>query len=95
MSETGYIPEFKIGDVVVRRNDFLHWVNGTGPHNTWIIEAITISANKTMYHTSGGGTYKASELIPADDIIMRGIEHLQARQTALIKILKAKGGPNE
>ena len=95
MSETEYVMEFKIGDAVVQRHDFLNWVNGSGPYRTWTIEAITISANKTIYHTSGGGTHKASELIPADDIIMRGIEHLQARQTALIKILKAKGGPNE
>lgn len=95
MSETGYTPEFKLGDAVVRRGDVLHWANGTGSYNTWIIEAITISANKTIYHTSGRGTYKASELIPAEDVIMLGIEHLQARQTALIKMLKAKGDSNE
>ena len=90
MSETGYILEFKIGDVVVRRHDFLNWANGTGPYNTWTVEAITISANKTIYHTTGGGTYKASDLVPAEDIIMLGIKHLQARQTALIKMLDAK-----
>ena len=95
MSETGYIPEFKIGDVVVRRHDFLNWANGTGPYQTWTVEAITISANKTIYHTSGGGTYKASDLVPVEDIIMLGIEHLQARQTVLIKMLKAKGDSNE
>lgn len=95
MSETGYIPEFKIGDVVVRRDDFLHWASGAGSYRTWTVEAITISANKTVYHTSGGGTYKASELIPAEDIIMRGIKHLQTQQTALIKMLKAKGDSNE
>lgn len=95
MSETEYVPEFKLGDAVVRRTDVLNWANGTGLYNTWIIEAITISANKIMYHTSGSGTYKASELIPAEDVIMWGIEHLQARQTALIKMLKAKGDSNE
>ena len=93
MSETGYIPEFKLGDAVVKRREFLNWANGTGSYATWTVESITISANKTTYHTSGGGSYKASELIPAEDIIMRGIEHLQARQTVLIKILKAKGDP--
>ena len=94
MSETGYIPEFKLGTVVVRRNEFLNWVNSMGTYAIWTIEAITISANKTMYHTPGG-SYTASELIPAEDIIMLGIEHLQARQTALIKMLKAKGDSNE
>ena len=96
MSETGYIPEFKLGTVVVKRSDFLNWANGTGSYNTWTVEAITISADKTIYHTSlGGGTYKASDLVPAEDIIMLGIKHLQTRQTALIKMLKAKGDPNE
>lgn len=91
MSEGGYIPEFKLGTAVVRRSDFLNWANGTGAHSTWIIEAITISADETIYHTSGGGTYKALGLVPAEDIIMLGIEHLQTRQTALIEMLKAKG----
>ena len=95
MSEVGYIPEFKLGTEVVRRSDFLNWANGTGLYSTWTVEAITISADKTVYHTTGGGTYKAQDLVPATDIIMRGIEHLQARQTALIKMLKAKGDPNE
>ena len=95
MSETGYIPEFKLGTAVVRRGDFLDWANGIGPYRTWTVEAITISADKTIYHTSGGETYKASDLVPAEDIIMLGIKHLQARQTALIKMLKAKGDPNE
>ena len=91
MSETGYIPEFKLGTAVVRRSDFLNWATGIGPYRTWTVEAITISANKTTYHTSGGGTYEASDLIPAEAIIMLGIKHLQARQTALIEMLKAKG----
>ena len=91
MSETGYIPVFKLGTAVVRRSDFLGWANGTNPYHTWTVEAITISADKAMYHTSGGGTYKASDLVPAEDIIMLGIKHLQTRQTALIKTLKAKG----
>lgn len=91
MSETGYTPEFKLGDEVVRRYDFLNWVNGTGSYKTRTIEAITISADKTLYHISSGGTHKAPELIPAKDAIMRGIEHLQARQTALIEILSARG----
>ena len=95
MSETGYIPEFKLGTVVVRRSSFLDWANGTGTYNTWTVKAITISADKTIYHTSGGGTYKASDLVPAEDIIMLGIKHLQTRQTALIKMLKAKGDANE
>ena len=91
MSETGYIPEFKLGTAVVRRSDFLNWANGIGPYHTWTVEAITISADKTIYHTSGSGTYKASDLVPAEDIIMLGIKHLQTRQTALIEMLKAKG----
>ena len=91
MSETGYIPEFKLGTAVVRRSDFLNWTNGTGSYQTWTVEAITISADKTIYHSAGGGTYKASDLVPAEDIIMLGIKHLQTRQTALIKMLKAKG----
>ena len=95
MSETECVMEFKLGDAVVRRIDFFHWASGTARYNTLIIEAITISTNKTMYHTSGGGTYAASELFPAENSIMRGIEHLQARQTALIKMLKAKGDSNE
>ena len=95
MSETGYIPEFKLGTAVVRRSDFLNWANGTSPYQTWTVEAITISADKTIYHSPGGGTYKASDLVPAEDIIMLGIKHLQTRQTALIKMLKAKGDPNE
>ena len=95
MSEIGYIPEFKLGAVVVRRIDFLSWANGTGSYQTWTVEAITISADETTYHTSGGGTYKAPGLVPAEDIIMLGIKHLQTRQTALIKMLKAKGDPNE
>ena len=95
MSEIGYIPEFKLGTAVVRRSDFLNWANGSGSYQTWTIEAITISADKTIYHMSDGGTYKASDLVPAEDIIMLGIKHLQTRQTALIKMLKAKGDPNE
>lgn len=95
MSETGYIPEFKLGTAVVRHSDFLNWANGTGSYKTWTVEAITISADKTIYHTSGGGTYKASDLVPAEDIVMLGIKHLQTRQTALIKMLKAKGDSNE
>ena len=95
MSETEYVTEFKLGDAVVKRREFLNWANGLGSYATWTIEAITISANKTIYHTSGGGPYTASDLVPAEDIIMRGIEHLQARQTALIKILKARGDSNE
>ena len=95
MSETEYVTEFKLGDAVVKRREFLNWANGLGSYATWTIEAITISANKTMYHTSGSGTYTASDLVPVEDIIMRGIEHLQARQTALIKMLKAKGDSNE
>ena len=91
MSETGYIPEFKLGTAVVRRSDFLNWANGTGLYRTWTVEAITISADKTIYHTSGGGTHEASDLVPAEDIITLGIKHLQARQTALIEILSAKG----
>ena len=92
MSETECVMEFKLGDAVVKRREFLNWANGLGSYATWTIEAITISANKTIYHTSGGGgPYTASDLVPAEDIIMRGIEHLQARQTALIKMLKAKG----
>ena len=62
MSETGYATEFKLGDIVVRRSDFLNWANGTGAHSTWIIEAITISADETIYHTSGGGTYKRRKI---------------------------------
>ena len=95
MSETGYIPEFKLGTEVVKRREFLNWANGTGSYATWTVEAITISADKIIYHTPGGGLYTASDLIPAEDIIMLGIKHLQARQTALIKMLKAKGDPNE
>lgn len=95
MHETGYIPEFKLGTAVVRRSDFLDWANGTGPYHTWTVEAVTISVDKIIYRTSGGGTYKASDLVPAEDIIMLGIKHLQTRQTALIKMLKAKGDPNE
>lgn len=95
MSETGYIPEFKLGTVVVRRRDFLNWANGMGSYQTWTVEAITISADKTIYHTPGGGTYNAPDLVPAEDIIMLGIKHLQTRQTALIKMLKAKGDSNE
>ena len=91
MSETEYVTEFKLGTAVVRRSDFLNWANGSGSHQTWTVEAITISADKTIYHTSGGGTYKASDLVPAEDIIMLGIKHLQTRQTALIKMLEAKG----
>ena len=95
MSETGYIPEFKLGTAVVRRSDFLNWANGSGSYQTWTVEAITISADKAIYHSAGGGTYKASDLVPAEDIIMLGIKHLQTRQTALIKMLKAKGDANE
>ena len=91
MSEIGYIPEFKLGTAVVRRSAFLDWANGTGSYQTWTVKAITISADKTTYHTSGGGTYNALGLVPAEDIIMLGIEHLQTRQTALIKMLEAKG----
>lgn len=95
MSETGYIPEFKLGTAVVKRREFLNWANGMGSYQTWAVEAITISADKTRYHTSGGGTHEASDLVPAEDIIMLGIKHLQTRQTALIKMLKAKGDSNE
>ena len=95
MSETEWVTEFKLGDVVVKRREFLNWANGAGSYSTWTIEAITVSANKTTYHTSGGGSYTASDLVPVKDMIMLGIEHLQARQTALIKMLKAKGDSNE
>ena len=94
MSETECVTEFKLGDVVVTRCEFLNWVNSMGTYAIWTIEAITISANKTMYHTPGG-SYTASDLVSVEDIIMLGIEHLQSRQTALIKMLKARGDSNE
>ena len=95
MSETECVTEFKLGDAVVKRNDFLHWANGTGAHSTWVVEAITISANKTIYHTSGGGAYTKHDLVPAKDCIILAIKHLQARQMALITMLEARGGSNE